>query len=123
MTRSCLLALLLAGCPYNDDDDSGGGGEAPRIEASAPGAALVTVQEDGDAMFSAQGVDDDSLHLDWSWTLGEDYLGGGTSEDGAFDALLPLPWSEDRRALSTELRFAVSDGDRSAERLWAVDFE
>lgn len=122
--RWCLLVLVVAvpSCEFVVDDPQQGSEVSPRVLGSSPATGEVEVPACGSATFTARGEDEDSLHLDWGWTLDEVLQAGGTAEDGAFDTTWELPWSEDRADSFVEVRFFVSDGSLDAEVYWPVSF-
>lgn len=120
-----VAVLALTGCRliYGDDDDSATGGEAPRIESSFPGPSVQVLLRGEDLAFSARGSDSDSLELDWTFTLEDGFVAGGTVDDGQFDVSWTMTFEESLAGQSVDVVFAVADGGLITERAWAVELE
>ncbi len=117
---SVFFALLaLSGCDLLLDPGTSNS-FAPRIDRSFPEDGVLEL-ETGSLVFSAEGEDDDSLDLSWSWLIDGDVRATGVSDDGAFDANWELAWDPELAGSTVEVRFEVSDGSLSADLLWSVD--
>jgi len=119
-----LLLLLLCGC---GEIIYGGDGStstiAPRVEQAFPGTESQFLPEGGVITFSASGMDDDSLHLEWQWDLGGTEQAWGESDTGSFDTSWNLSWAANLTGQSTEVRFAVYDESIGTEVFWPVTIE
>ncbi len=126
MRRALVVAaaLGLSGCPlvYGDDDDSSGG-TAPQILSSFPGAQVQVLSPGDSIEFVARGEDADSLELEWVFEMDGDFVASGGVNDGTFEVSWTMDYDPSLSGEQIEVRFSISDGALSAERLWAVDVD
>ncbi len=115
-----LLVMLLGGCPLLLDPGTGANSYAPRIDRSFPEPGAQELIS-GVLLFSAEGEDDDSLDLSWTWSLDGEVQAAGTSTDGTFDTGWELSHDPALSGATVEVLFAVSDGDLEATLEWPVD--
>jgi len=131
LPRLLVGLLLLPGCIFldgggADDDDSAAlaGGYAPRVDQSFPtDSNSQFIATDSFASFSAHGSDDDSLYLEWDWSLDGELQTLGSAEDGSFSTEIEVSWAADLSGSLSELRFAVTDGSYETELFWSLSFE
>lgn len=114
-----LAAGALGGCELLLDPGGGTNEFAPRIDRSFPEAGVLEL-ESGTLLFSAEGEDDDSLDLTWTWTVDDTISTSSSSSDGTFDAEWELPWDPEQSGRSLTVRFEVTDGEFASELLWTV---
>lgn len=117
-----LLGTLgaLAGCDFISDPGDGANGFAPRIDRSFPDAAVLELISEP-LLFSAEGADEDSLDLSWSWQIDDEEQAIGDSSDGRFDADWTMAHDPAWSGSTVDVRFEVSDGALNALLIWAVD--
>ena len=113
-------ALSMSGCDLLLDPNTASNTIAPRIDRSFPEDGVLEIVS-GSLLFSAEGEDDDSLDLSWTWQLDGDVQAAGTSADGSFDTGWELQHDPTRSGETVDVRFEVSDGSLSAELIWTVD--
>ena len=122
--RIATLALMItSGCAvtYGDDDDSAASGSPPRIEFSSPSAGVLVLPQGGSLSFLAEGVDDDSLDLEWSYQLDDVEQIQGSEDDGRFSVEWTLEWSVALADRSVDVAFVVEDGGLQTRIGWPVD--